>query len=112
MVFLNRIVAALALLYLLLALLLLFFPFVRSSAVGLFSVYSLPLEVNLLLGLVWGSVGVVALLLGVNVLDRALLRRTISRQDQQLRALQAPLDPARPARAGRPAADAANQGGT
>ena len=59
MYFIKRVVTVLTLIYLLLALLILFFPFVRSSTVSIFSVYSLPMEVNLLLGFMWSSVIVV-----------------------------------------------------
>jgi hypothetical protein len=84
MSFIKRVVTVLALVYLLLALLILFFPFVRSSTVGIFSVYSLPMEVNLLLGFLWASVVVVGLLLIFETINSGLLRRSISKQDQQL----------------------------
>lgn len=91
MAFIKRIVTLLALIYLLVALLILFFPFVRSSTVGIFGVYSLPLEINLLLGFTWASVGVVALLLVFENIDSSLLRRKIGKQDAQINELKAQL---------------------
>ena len=62
MLFLKRIVTVLALVYLLLALLILFFPAsFATSTVGIFSqgAYSLPRwSVNMLLGFSWASVAV------------------------------------------------------
>lgn len=91
MLFLKRIVTILALIYLLLALLILFFPFVRTSTVGIFSAYSLPMEINLLLGFAWASVGIVALLLIFENLDSGLLRRTIGQQEKKINELKAQL---------------------
>ena len=91
MLFLKRIVTVLALVYLLLALLILFFPFVRSSTVGIFSVYSLPMEINMLLGFTWASVAIVGLLLVFENLDSGLLRRSASKQDQKINELKAQL---------------------
>lgn len=91
MLFLKRIVTVIALIYLLLALLILFFPFVRTSTVGIFSVYSLPMEINLLLGFTWAGVGVVGLLLVFENLDSGLLRRTVSQQEKKINELKAQL---------------------
>ena len=91
MLFLKRIVTVLALVYLLLMLLVLFFPFVRSSTVGIFSVYSLPMEINLLLGFAWVSVGIVGLLLVFENLDSGLLRRKVAQQDAKINELKAQL---------------------
>ena len=91
MLFLKRIVTILALAYLLLALLILFFPFVRSSTVGIFSVYSLPMEINLLLGFTWGGVAVIGLLLIFENLDSGLLRRRVGKQEQKINELKAQL---------------------
>lgn len=88
---LKRIVTALALIYLLFMLLLLFFPFVRSSTVGIFSVYSLPMEINLLLGFAWASVGIVGLLLVFENIDSGLLRRTVGQQEKKINELKAQL---------------------
>jgi hypothetical protein len=91
MLFLKRIVTIIALVYLLLMLLILFFPFVRSSTVGIFSAYSLPMEINLLLGFAWASVGVIGMLLLFENLDSSLLRRNISKQEQKINELKAEL---------------------
>jgi hypothetical protein len=91
MLFLKRIVTIIALVYLLLMLLILFFPFVRSSTVGIFSAYSLPMEINLLLGFAWASVGVIGLLLLFENLDSSLLRRNIAKQEQKINELKAEL---------------------
>ena len=91
MLFLKRIVTVLALVYLLLALLILFFPFVRTSTVGIFSVYSLPMEINMLLGFAWASVAVVGLLLIFENLDSGLLRRSVAKQEQKINELKAQL---------------------
>ena len=91
MLLLKRIVTVIALIYLLFALLILFFPFVRSSTVGIFSVYSLPMEVNLLLGFTWGGVIVVGLLLIFENLDSGLLRRNVGQQDKKINELKAQL---------------------
>ncbi|MDO7887558.1 hypothetical protein [Hymenobacter cheonanensis] len=91
MLFLKRIVTVLALVYLLLALLILFFPFVRSSTVGIFSVYSLPMEINMLLGFTWASVFIMGLLLVFENLDSGLLRRSASKQEQKINELKAQL---------------------
>ncbi|MGI4835924.1 MAG: hypothetical protein ACRYFK_20925 [Janthinobacterium lividum] len=91
MLFLKRIVTVLALVYLLLTLLILFFPFVRSSTVGIFSVYSLPMEINMLLGFAWASVGIVGLLLVFENLDSGLLRRKVAQQDTKINELKAQL---------------------
>ena len=88
---LKRIVTALALIYLLFMLLILFFPFVRSSTVGIFSVYSLPMEINLLLGFAWASVGIVGLLLVFENIDSGLLRRTVGQQEKKINELKAQL---------------------
>ncbi|WP_223648683.1 hypothetical protein [Hymenobacter psoromatis] len=91
MLFLKRIVTVLALIYLLLALLILFFPFVRTSTVGIFSAYSLPMEVNMLLGFSWASVAVIGLLLLIENLDSGLLRRRVGKQEQKINELKAQL---------------------
>ncbi len=91
MAFLKRIVTILALVYLLVALLILFFPFVRSSTVGIFSVYSLPMEINMLLGFTWASVFVVGLLLVFENIDSGLLRRNVAKQEQKINELKAQL---------------------
>ncbi|MGI4742317.1 MAG: hypothetical protein ACRYG7_44740 [Janthinobacterium lividum] len=91
MLFLKRIVTVIALVYLLLSLLILFFPFVRTSTVGIFSAYSLPMEINMLLGFTWASVGVVGLLLIFENLDSGLLRRTVSQQEKKINELKAQL---------------------
>ncbi|RZK32347.1 MAG: hypothetical protein EOO57_15100 [Hymenobacter sp.] len=91
MLFFKRIVTIIALVYLLLMLLILFFPFVRSSTVGIFSAYSLPMEINLLLGFAWASVGVVGLLLLFENLDSSLLRRNVAKQEQKINELKAQL---------------------
>ena len=91
MLFLKRIVTILALIYLLLALLILFFPFVRTSSVGIFSAYSLPMEINMLLGFTWASVGIIGILLVFENLDSGLLRRTVAKQDQKINELKAQL---------------------
>jgi len=91
MLFLKRIVTVLALLYLLFALLILFFPFVRSSTVGIFSVYSLPMEINMLLGFTWASVIIMGLLLLFENLDSGLLRRNVAKQEQRINELKAQL---------------------
>lgn len=91
MLFLKRIVTVLALVYLLLALLILFFPFVRTSSVGIFSAYSLPMEINMLLGFTWASVFIVGLLLVFENLDSGLLRRNASKQEQKINELKAQL---------------------
>ena len=91
MLFLKRIVTVLALVYLLLTLLILFFPFVRTSTVGIFSAYSLPMEVNMLLGFSWASVAVIGLLLLVENLDSGLLRRRVGKQEQKINELKAQL---------------------
>ena len=82
MLFLKRIVTILALIYLLLALLILFFPF---------SAYSLPMEINMLLGFTWASVGIVSVLLIFENIDSGLLRRTVTKQDQKINELKAQL---------------------
>jgi hypothetical protein len=91
MLFLKRIVTVLALVYLLLALLILFFPFVRTSTVGIFSAYSLPMEINMLLGFTWASVFITGLLLIFENLDSGLLRRSASKQEQKINELKAQL---------------------
>ncbi len=91
MSFIKRAVTVLALLYLLLALLILFFPFVRSSTVGIFSVYSLPMEINMLLGFTWGGVIIVGLLLISENIDSGLLRRNVSKHEQKINELKAQL---------------------
>jgi hypothetical protein len=91
MSFLKRIATIVALVYLLLALLILFFPFVRTSSVGIFSAYSLPMEVNMLLGFMWASVVVVGLLLIIENIDSGLLRRTVSQQEKKINELKAQL---------------------
>ena len=91
MSFIKRAVTVLALIYLLLTLLVLFFPFVRSSTVGIFSVYSLPMEINLLLGFAWASVVVVGLLLISENIDSGLLRRTVTQQERKINELKAQL---------------------
>ena len=91
MLFLKRIVTVLALVYLLVALLILFFPFVRTSTVGIFSAYSLPMEVNMLLGFPWASVVVIGLLLIFENIDSGLLRRNVSKQEQKINELKAQL---------------------
>ncbi|MGI4737210.1 MAG: hypothetical protein ACRYG7_18745 [Janthinobacterium lividum] len=91
MLFLKRIVTVLALVYLLLALLILFFPFVRTSTVGIFSAYSLPMEINMLLGFTWASVFIMGLLLVFENLDSGLLRRSASKQEQKINELKAQL---------------------
>jgi hypothetical protein len=91
MLFLKRIVTVLALVYLLLALLILFFPFVRTSTVGIFSAYSLPMEINMLLGFTWASVFIMGLLLITENLDSGLLRRGASKQEQKINELKAQL---------------------
>jgi hypothetical protein len=91
MAFLKRVVTILALIYLLLALLILFFPFVRTSTVGIFSAYSLPLEINMLLGFMWASVAVVGLLLIFENIDSGLLRRTVNQQEKKINELKAQL---------------------
>lgn len=91
MSFLKRIVTVIALVYLLLALLILFFPFVRTSTVGIFSAYSLPMEVNMLLGFTWASVAVIGLLLIFENIDSGLLRRTVNQQERKINELKAQL---------------------
>jgi hypothetical protein len=91
MLFLKRIVTVLALVYLLLALLILFFPFVRNSTVSIFSAYSLPMEINMLLGFTWASVFIMGLLLVFENLDSGLLRRSASKQEQKINELKAQL---------------------
>lgn len=91
MLFLKRIITIVALAYLLLALLILFFPFVRTSTVGIFSAYSLPMEINLLLGFTWASVGVIGLLLIFENIDSGLLRRNVAKQEQKINELKAQL---------------------
>lgn len=91
MSFLKRIATILALVYLLFALLILFFPFVRTSSVGIFSAYSLPMEINMLLGFTWASVAVIGLLLIVENIDSGLLRRTIGQQEKKINELKAQL---------------------
>ena len=88
MAFIKRIVTVVALVYLLLALLMLFFPKATGSVFGL---YTLPLEVNMLLGLTWGSVVVVGLLLVFENLDSGLLRRNVTQQDRKINELKAQL---------------------
>jgi|GEM_PF-1555510 len=92
MLFLKRIVTILALLYLLVALLFLFFPAVRSS-ISIFGVeaYTLAMEVNLLLGLTWVGVIVTALLMLVEKADSGLLRRNAAKQEQRINELKAQL---------------------
>ncbi|MDJ0365772.1 hypothetical protein QMK33_11465 [Hymenobacter sp. H14-R3] len=92
MLFLKRIVTIIALLYLLVALLFLFFPAVRSS-MSVFGVeaYTLGMEVNLLLGLTWVGVFVTALLMLVEKADSGLLRRNVSKQEQKINELKAQL---------------------
>ena len=98
MLFLKRVVTIIALVYLLLSLLILFFPFVRNSTVGIFSAYSLPMEINLLLGFTWAGVSVVGLLLIFENLDSGLLRRTVSQQEKKINELKAQLfDATKPA---------------
>jgi hypothetical protein len=91
MLFLKRIVTVLALIYLLLAVLILFFPFVRTSTVGIFSAYSLPMEINMLLGFTWASVFITGLLLIFENLDSGLLRRSAAKQEQKINELKAQL---------------------
>jgi hypothetical protein len=91
MSFLKRIATIVALVYLLFALLILFFPFVRTSSVGIFSAYSLPMEINMLLGFTWASVAVVGLLLIVENIDSGLLRRTVGQQEKKINELKAQL---------------------
>jgi len=91
MLFLKRIITVLALVYLLLMLLILFFPFVRSSTVGIFGIYSLPMEINLLLGFAWASVGIVGLLLVFENIDSGLLRRKVVQQEAKINELKAQL---------------------
>jgi hypothetical protein len=102
MLFLKRVVTVLALVYLLLALLLLFFPFVRTSTVGIFSAYSLPMEINMLLGFTWASVIIVGMLLIFENLDSGLLRRSASKQEQKINELKAQLFDAQRALAAAP----------
>lgn len=92
MLFLKRIVTVLALLYMLVALLFLFFPAVRSS-MSVFGVeaYTLAMEVNLLLGLTWVGVIVTGLLMAVEKADSGLLRRTAAKQEQKINELKAQL---------------------
>ncbi|RZL14039.1 MAG: hypothetical protein EOO62_06530 [Hymenobacter sp.] len=89
---LKRIVTVLALLYMLVALLLLFFPAVRSS-ISVFGVqaYTLGMEVNLLLGLTWVGVIVTGLLMAVENADSGLLRRSAAKQEQKINELKAQL---------------------
>ncbi len=87
----KRFVTILALVYLLVALLLLFIPFERLSTVGIFGVYSLAMEVNILLGFTWAGLIVVGLLLVFENLDSGLLRRTIEQQDKKINELKAQL---------------------
>ncbi|MGI4873483.1 MAG: hypothetical protein ACRYFX_20190 [Janthinobacterium lividum] len=89
--FIKRIVTVVALVYMLLALLMLFFPSVRESTGSIFGLYSLPLEVNLLLGLTWFGVAVVGLLLVFENLDSGLLRRNVTQQDRKINELKAQL---------------------
>jgi hypothetical protein len=92
MLFLKRIVTVLALLYLLVALLFLFFPAVRSSmSVFGMQAYTLAMEVNLLLGLTWVGVVVTALLMLVEKADSGLLRRSAAKQEQKINELKAQL---------------------
>ncbi|GAB3636743.1 hypothetical protein GCM10027422_23330 [Hymenobacter arcticus] len=92
MLFLKRIVTVLALLYMLVALLFLFFPAVRSS-MSVFGVqaYTMAMEVNLLLGLTWVGVIVTGLLMLVEKADSGLLRRSAGKQEQKINELKAQL---------------------
>jgi hypothetical protein len=92
MLFLKRIVTVLALLYMLVALLFLFFPAVRSS-MSVFGVeaYTLAMEVNLLLGLTWVGVIVTGLLMAIEKADSGLLRRSAAKQEQKINELKAQL---------------------
>ena len=91
MAFVKRIVTVIALVYLLFASLMLFFPFVRQSTAGIFGIYSLPLEVNFLLGLAWSSIAVVGLLLVFENIDSGLLRREVTQQERKINELKAQL---------------------
>lgn len=92
MLFLKRIVTVIALLYLLVALLFLFFPAVRSSmSVFGMQAYTLAMEVNLLLGLTWVGVVVTTLLMLVEKADSGLLRRSVAKQEQKINELKAQL---------------------
>lgn len=91
MALLKRIVTVVALVYLLFASLMLFFPFVRNSAIGIFSAYSLQMETNLLLILVWSSLAVVGLLLVFENIDSGLLRRNVAQQERKINELKAQL---------------------
>ena len=96
MLFLKRIVTVLALVYLLLALLLLLFPAVRYSVAVLSTgANSTEMERNFLLGFTWAGAAVVALLLLVENLDSGLLRRRVGKQEQKINELKAQLFDAR-----------------
>ena len=105
MLFLKRIVTVLALVYLLLALLLLLFPAVRYSVAVLSQgANSTEMERNFLLGFTWAGVGAVALLLLVENLDSGLLRRRVGKQEQKINELKAQLFDAQRPRTTPPAA--------
>ena len=92
MLFLKRIVTVLALVYLLLALLLLLFPAVRYSVAVLSQgANSTEMERNFLVNFTWAGAAVVALLLLVENLDSGLLRRRVGKQDQKINELKAQL---------------------
>ena len=91
MAFIKRIVTIIALVYLLFAALMLFFPFVRNSTISIFSAYSLQMETNFLLALVWSSVAVVGMLLVFENIDSGLLRREVTQQDRKINELKAQL---------------------
>jgi len=96
MLFLKRIVTVLALIYLLLALLLLLFPAVRYSVAVLSTgANSTEMERNFLVGFTWAGAAVVALLLLVENLDSGLLRRRVGKQEQKINELKAQLFDAR-----------------
>ena len=105
MLFLKRIVTVLALVYLLLALLLLLFPAVRYSVAVLSpGANSTEMERNFLVTFTWAGAAVVGLLLLIENLDSSLLRRRVGKQEQRINELKAQLFDAQKPRVAPPAA--------
>lgn len=98
---LKRVVTVAVMVYLLLALLLLLFPAVRTSIAGLGAGTSpTENERNLFYVLSWVGVAVLALQLLIDNLNSSALRRTVGQQDDKINELKAKLydaqQPARP----------------
>ena len=91
MVRIKKFITIVALVYLLFAVLMLFFKPVRQSTTSIFGIYSLQLETSFLLGLVWASVAIVGTLVVFENLDSGLLRREVTQQERKINELKAQL---------------------